>query len=178
MNQRKIGEFLKQLRKEKNMTQEQLAEHFFISSRTVSRWETGSNMPDLDMLIDLAEFYNVDIYEIIDGERKSEKVENKTKLTLKKVVEYAAKAKDIRHSLCSLVVTGALLLSIPCMALFGEESKGLLYGIVPENICRIIMWSAMGLQLIVLIVCALESSGVIDKVIERNKKRKEKKEMH
>ena len=135
MNQRKIGEFLKQLRKEKNLTQEQLAEHFYISSRTVSRWETGSNMPDLDMLIDIAEFYNVDIYEIIDGERKSEKVENKIKLTMKKVAEYSAKDKNIRHSLCLLIMCGTLLLSIGCVALFGEESKGLLYGIVQENIC-------------------------------------------
>ena len=72
MNQQKTGEFLKHLRKGKELTQEQLAEHFCVSSRTVSRWETGSNMPDLDMLIELADFYNVDVREIIDGERKSE----------------------------------------------------------------------------------------------------------
>ena len=88
MNQRKIGEFLKQLRKEKGLTQEQLAEHFYVSSRSVSRWETGSNMPDVDMLIELADFYNVDIREIIDGERKSENMD-KEKETLKKVAEYA-----------------------------------------------------------------------------------------
>ncbi len=41
MNQQKIGEFIKCLRKEKELTQEQLAEHFYVSSRTVSRWETG-----------------------------------------------------------------------------------------------------------------------------------------
>ena len=79
MNQRKIGEFLKQLRKEKGLTQEQLAEHFYVSFRSVSRWETGSNMPDIDMLIELADFYNVDIREIIDGERKSKSMDNETK---------------------------------------------------------------------------------------------------
>ena len=57
MNQQRTGEFLKHLRKEKGLTQEQLAEQFSVSSRTVSRWETGSNMPDLDMLIELADFY-------------------------------------------------------------------------------------------------------------------------
>ena len=51
MNQQKIGEFLKHLRKEQGLTQEQLAEAFYVSSRTVSRWETGSNMPDLEILI-------------------------------------------------------------------------------------------------------------------------------
>ena len=71
MEQQKIGNFLKQLRKEKGLTQEQFAERFYISSRTVSRWETGSNMPDVDMLIELADFYEVDIREIIDGERLS-----------------------------------------------------------------------------------------------------------
>ena len=41
MDQKKTGEFLKQLRKEKDLTQEQLAERFVVSGRTVSRWETG-----------------------------------------------------------------------------------------------------------------------------------------
>ena len=47
MDTKKIGAFLKQCRKEKNLTQEQLAEKFEVSARTVSRWETGINMPDL-----------------------------------------------------------------------------------------------------------------------------------
>ena len=47
MNQIKIGEFLKELRKEKRLTQEQFAEQFNVSRRSVSRWETGNNMPDL-----------------------------------------------------------------------------------------------------------------------------------
>ena len=89
MNQQKIGEFLKQLRKDKGLTQEQLAERFYVSSRTVSRWETGNNMPDIATLIDLADFYEVDIREIIDGERKSEIMKNENDDTLKKVAEYA-----------------------------------------------------------------------------------------
>ena len=88
MNQVKIGEFLRELRKGKGLTQEQLAEQFNISRRSVSRWETGSNMPDVGLLIEIADFFDVDIREIIDGERKSENVE-KEKETLKKVAEYA-----------------------------------------------------------------------------------------
>ena len=91
MNQQKIGEFLKHLRNDKGLTQEQLAEHFYVSSRSVSRWETGRNMPDLEMLIELADFYDVEIREIIDGERKSENMDNENKDTLKKVVEYSNK---------------------------------------------------------------------------------------
>ena len=88
MNQVKIGAFLRELRKGKGLTQEQLAEQFNISRRSVSRWETGSNMPDVVLLIEIADFFEVDIREIIDGERKSENMD-KEKETLKKVAEYA-----------------------------------------------------------------------------------------
>ena len=63
MDTKKIGAFLKQCRKEKNLTQEQLAEKFGVSSRTVSRWETGSNMPDLSILVELADYYDMDLKE-------------------------------------------------------------------------------------------------------------------
>lgn len=59
MDKKKIGEFLKVLRKEKGLTQEQLAEIFLVSGRTISRWETGMNIPELSMLIQMAEFFAV-----------------------------------------------------------------------------------------------------------------------
>ena len=97
MDQKKTGSFLKELRKERNLTQEQLAEKFNVSNRSVSRWETGSNMPDLSILVELAEFYNVDIKEIIDGERKSEIMKEETKETLLKVAEYTEKDKQEQY---------------------------------------------------------------------------------
>ena len=69
MDTKKIGAFLKQCRKEKNLTQEQLAEKFGVSARTVSRWETGTNLPDLSILVELAEYYDVEMRELLDGER-------------------------------------------------------------------------------------------------------------
>jgi len=69
MNMKRCGAFLKNLRQEKKLTQEQLAEHFGISPRTVSRWETGRNMPDLDLLLQLADFYGVDVRELIEGKQ-------------------------------------------------------------------------------------------------------------
>ena len=88
MDQKKIGSFLKELRKEKDITQEQLAEKINVSGRTVSRWETGSNMPDISLLAELAEFYDVSIPEIIDGERKSEQMNEELKETVIKVTDY------------------------------------------------------------------------------------------
>ena len=68
MDTKKIGAFLKQCRKEKNLTQEQLAEVLGVSARTVSRWETGTNMPDLSMLVEIAEYYEIEMKELLDGE--------------------------------------------------------------------------------------------------------------
>ena len=66
----KTGRFLQELRKEKRLTQEQIAEQMGVARRTVSRWETGSNMPDLDILLELSDLYEVDLQEILSGERK------------------------------------------------------------------------------------------------------------
>lgn len=94
MDQIKIGNFLKELRKEKGLTQEQLAEHFNVSSRTVSRWENGNNMPDISILVELAEFYGIELREIIDGERKSEDMDKETKEVVNKVVDYTSEDKE------------------------------------------------------------------------------------
>ena len=69
MDSVKIGSFLRELRKEKIMTQEALAEVFSVSNRTISRWETGSNLPDISLLVEIADFYELDIREILNGER-------------------------------------------------------------------------------------------------------------
>lgn len=94
MDQKKVGLFFKELRKEKGVTQEQLAEKLNVSGRTVSRWETGTNMPDLDILIEIADFYGVDIRELIDGERKSEKMNKEIEETVLKVADYSNEEKN------------------------------------------------------------------------------------
>lgn len=94
MDTKKIGEFLKLLRREKGLTQEQLAEILLVSGRTISRWETGTNMPDLGILIQMAEFYAVDVKEILDGERKSENMDEELKTTLSKVADYNKMEKE------------------------------------------------------------------------------------
>ena len=88
MDQQKIGEFLKTLRKEKDLTQEELADKMNVSRRTVSRWETGSNLPDLSILVELADLYDVDLREIFDGERKSETMDKDLKETMLKAADY------------------------------------------------------------------------------------------
>ena len=94
MDLQKIGSFLKELRKEKELTQEQLAETLNVSRRTVSRWETGSNMPDLDLLVEMADLYQVDLRELLDGERKKEQMDTELKETVLQVAEYSNEEKS------------------------------------------------------------------------------------
>lgn len=160
MDQRKTGNFLKDLRKKKGLTQEQLAEEFNISSRTVSRWETGNNMPDLSILIEIADFYDVDIREIIDGERKSENMDNETKDTLKKVAEYSdAKKKILRKRLIGMTL-GILIIFLFSVTL--EATGG--FGFIPERICRKMSDFATGLIFGGLLCNTLYLNGSLEKI--------------
>ncbi|MBR6483496.1 MAG: helix-turn-helix domain-containing protein [Clostridiales bacterium] len=89
MDQKKTGRFLRQLRNEKGLTQEQLANKFNVTNRSVSRWETGSNLPDISLLVEIADFYDVDVREIIDGERKSEMMDNEIREVADKMADYS-----------------------------------------------------------------------------------------
>lgn len=94
VDQKKVGIFLKALRKEKELTQEQLAEHLNVSGRTVSRWETGNNMPDLGILVEIADFYGVEIRELLEGERRTEKVNQEMEETVLKIADYSNEQKN------------------------------------------------------------------------------------
>ena len=168
MNQQKIGEFLRELRKEKGLTQEELGEKLYVTSRTVSRWETGTSMPDLTILVELADFYDVDIREIIDGERKSENMDKETKDTLLKVAEYAdeitqEEKKKLSKQTFILSLTpmiGGLVVFI-FYALFMKETKGVLYGIVPENICHILLWTAWQIMVGLMVISYHKLTSIV-----------------
>ena len=67
MNQQKTGEFLKHLRKEKGLTQEQLAEKIGVSRQTVSKWEGGQSTPDVERLVVLADCFGITVDALIRG---------------------------------------------------------------------------------------------------------------
>lgn len=69
MDQIKIGKFIAALRKEKGLTQEQLGEKLGVTNKTISRWENGNYMPDVEMLSLLSKEFGVSINELVSGER-------------------------------------------------------------------------------------------------------------
>ncbi|MBR6133819.1 MAG: helix-turn-helix transcriptional regulator [Bacilli bacterium] len=77
-----IGERLYKLRKEKNISQEELANELNVSRQTISKWETGESTPDFDKIIPLCEYFNITSDELLSGKEniiESNKEENKKK---------------------------------------------------------------------------------------------------
>lgn len=69
MDQKKVGRFIAECRKEKGLTQAQLAEQFGISNRAVSNWETGKSLPDASIMIDLSNYLGITVNELLSGGR-------------------------------------------------------------------------------------------------------------
>ena len=89
MNQIEIGKFISMIRKEKKLTQKQLAEKLNVSDKAVSRWERDECAPDLTVIPVLAEIFGVTSDEILRGERKTEdKSAEKTEKKNEKQLEY------------------------------------------------------------------------------------------
>lgn len=115
MDQQKIGLFLKELRKGKGITQEQLADKFSVSSRTVSRWENGINMPDLDILIDISDFYEVDLRDILNGDKKKQESQEDVNGSILQAVNYSnieAEKYNKRIFICEIIAVVLIVLAV------------------------------------------------------------------
>ena len=72
MDQKRIGDFIATLRKEKVITQQELGDHLGVTNKTISRWETGKYMPDIAVIPELCKFFDISINEFIYGQRIAE----------------------------------------------------------------------------------------------------------
>lgn len=116
MDLQKIGACLKELRKEKALTQEQLAERFNVSVKTVSRWENGVHMPDLSLLLELTDFYEVDLRALLQGERENSRMTADTKETVQQAANYSK--AQYKASLQFNPILAAVFLTIGAVLLF------------------------------------------------------------
>ena len=69
----KIGQFIKNLRKEKSLTQREVAEQLNVSEKTISKWETGKGVPEISLMLPLCKFFEISMNELLSGERLDEK---------------------------------------------------------------------------------------------------------
>ena len=89
MNQENIGKFISELRKEKNMTQQELADKLGITDRAVSNWENGRRLPDLSMITILAKELNVEVSELLNAKRMSNEELEVLRDTINKTLLYS-----------------------------------------------------------------------------------------
>ncbi len=128
MDQEKIGKLIAQLRRENNLTQEALGEKIGVTNKTISRWENGNYMPDIEMLQILGREFNVSINELICGERLSddkfrEEADNNLVSVLKanfshnEKIEYWKK-KWLKEHLLLIVICIIIMIAVFAVAWF------------------------------------------------------------
>ena len=94
MDQIKIGQFIKSIRKEKNLTQREVAEKLGISEKTVSKWETGNGLPEVSLMLPLCELLEISVNELLSGDRLDEKQYfEKAEQNIMSLIEEKAEAK-------------------------------------------------------------------------------------
>ena len=163
MDQKKIGSFLKELRKEKGITQEEFAEKLNVSGRTVSRWETGANMPDISLLVEISEFFDISIPEIINGERKSETMNEEIKEVADKLSDYAnAEKETIIKNIRIHSIMGTIALFVYCTL---ELSGAVLQNVIFEKIASY----CETLALVTVLMIMLHTSGLMYKMQKRRR---------
>lgn len=106
MDQKKIGEFISEVRKNKNLTQKELAEKLGVSVNAVSKWERGICLMDMSLLKPLSNILDVSIAEIINGEKDNNNVDN----AIESAIDYSKKQLIIERRKKYIVIIASLLI--------------------------------------------------------------------
>ena len=113
MNQQKIGQYISKLRKEKGLTQQDLAEKIGVSNRTIGNWENGRNMPDLSLFNPLCEILGITVNDLMSGEKvKEEKYVSELEKNIINTMDYNNKKSKNKMLMIILLIIGAILIII------------------------------------------------------------------
>lgn len=111
MDQEKIGKFIFELRKEKKMTQQELADKIGVTDRAISKWENGRGMPDLSLMKPLCDALGITLNELISGERIEKKeIQKKSEENILKTINYSNKRTKFFKIFLGCLITIFLLL--------------------------------------------------------------------
>lgn len=123
------GRFISELRKEKGLTQAELAERLNVTDKAVSKWETGRSAPDVSLLIPLSEILEVTVTEILKGERISTEIlpEASNEVIVKAIKE--KKKINKRY----IMIAGIILLVLICLAALSYPAKHFLNSVSPDD---------------------------------------------
>lgn len=144
MDQEKIGKFISQLRKNKKMTQAELAEKMGVTDRSISKWETGRGLPDASIMIPLCELLGINVNELLSGEKIDMKDYNK------KAEENLIELKEISEKNNKRLLTVEVVMLIISILSFVVMICVSAY--VTENILKYILIGSAILILLVAII--------------------------
>ena len=130
MNTQDFGKFVAELRKEKGMTQMQLAEKLNVTDKAVSRWETGKNFPDIEIFEDLSKILEVSVSELLEGKRIEK--EELILVSEENVVKQIKKNK--KHKKRYLVIIALVTVLAMFFGFFAMSYSGLFNGVIYNKI--------------------------------------------
>ena len=142
MDQIKIGKFIAEQRKSKNLTQSQLAEKLFITDKAVSKWERGKAMPDSSIMLKLCEILEISVNDLLSGAKTQNDEQNNERLLL-------AMAKEIEQKNKTIWMTMWIIMTVSMIALLGGSF--LVYFFVPEGVWQLV--AVLGICVLFLIPC-------------------------
>ena len=132
MNQEKIGKFIASCRKQKNITQQELAEKLGVSDRTIGNWENGRNMPDLSLFKPLCKELDISLNDFLSGEVVSKGVyQERLEENIINTIEYTNKKIKDRNLLIGIIlIIFGVLIAVSAVAIFPSESSwGSIYSV-------------------------------------------------
>ena len=132
MNQERIGKFIAECRKNKKMTQSELAEKLGVTDKSIGNWENGRNMPDLSLFKPLCEELGITINDLMSGEKISkDKYQEKFEENIVNTIDYSTKKiNKYSHSIGLILVVFGLLIALTAVIMFPSESSwGSIYSV-------------------------------------------------
>ncbi len=132
MDQGKIGKFIAKCRKDKNMTQSELAEKLGVTDKSIGNWENGRNMPDLSLFKPLCDELGITINDLMSGERiNKDKYQEKFEENIVNTIDYSTKKiNKYSNFIGLLLVIFGLFISISAIMIFASESSwGSIYSV-------------------------------------------------
>ena len=152
MTSKECGNFISELRKEKKLTQKELAEKIIISDKAVSRWETGKGYPDVTSLVSLSEYFDVSVNELLAGKRLTvEDIKETADVNLISVFEQVQKNKKQQNLQVAVYTSVLIVVLLPVLIIIGKELfVSMTTQIQAENIISAVVSTVVGIVLLIV----------------------------
>ena len=144
MNQKKIGKFIAECRRRKNLTQMQLAEKLNITDKAISKWERGISLPDTSIMLELCEILGISVNELLNGEKIN--MEHNDKKNEQLLLEMA---KELEYKNKTIWSTMKTIMTVCILALFAGLAATRF--LIPEGVWQLV--AIIGICITFLLPC-------------------------